>query len=375
MNNVKQFLERKNFMKSVFIFGYYGFKNLGDEAILSAIAKMIKEKKSGTEIYALSYNVKYTESIHKVHGVSRNSIHDIFSAIKKSDLVISGGGTLLQDVTSSRSLIYYLAIIIIAKLFKKPLLFFCNGFGPIRNTFNKYLAKKVINMVDRIVLRDSESKKIMRQIGITRPIEVTVDAAFSLDSINETRVKEILEKEDIKWDKPLVGISVRSWYSDKKVIDTIAKLGDYIADKGLNVVFVPMQASKDKEISKKIMNLMEKPSYMIKYQYTPEEILGIIGALDVLIAMRLHALIFAAIKEVPMIGLEYDPKVDAFLNIVEQKNGGKVGELDIFDLCIDFDNLWQKRSEESEKLRNIGTKLKDLAKKNTDILNKMLKQV
>ncbi len=359
-------------MKRVFIFGYYGFKNLGDEAILSSIVKMIKEQDSRVEISALSYNVKYTESTHKIKGVSRNSIFDILNAIRNSDLVISGGGTLLQDTTSSRSLIYYLAIINIAKLFKKPVLFFCNGFGPIKKSFNKFLARKVTNKVDRIVLRDPKSKVVMEEMGITNPSDVTVDAAFYLDGVGSKRIKEILENESIPVDKPIIGISVRPWSVGESFVSTMGKFADYIANKGLTVVFIPMQPVKDDEVSEAIMGRMEKKSYILKSQYTPEEVLGIIGALDILVAMRLHALIFAGIKEVPMIGLEYDPKVDAFLKMVSQRNGGKVEELDFLNLCIEFDNLWNKRAEEKEKLINIRENLEEMVQRNKDILSKML---
>lgn len=359
-------------MKRVFIFGYYGFRNLGDEAILSSIVKMIKEQNSKVEISVLSYNVKYTESTHKIKGVSRNSIFDILNAIKNSDLVISGGGTLLQDTTSSRSLIYYLAIISIAKFFKNPVLFFCNGFGPIKKSFNKFLARKVTNMVDRIVLRDPKSKAVMEQMGITKDCDVTADAAFYLDGVDSVRVKEILEKEDIPVDNPIIGISVRPWSVGENFLNTMAKFADYISAKGLTVVFVPMQPIKDEEVSANIMKRMEKQAFMLRGEYTPEEVLGIIGKLDILVAMRLHALIFAGIKEIPMIGLEYDPKVDAFLKMVQQRNAGKVEELDFLNLCIEFDNLWNKRNEEAQKLSDIGENLKEMVQRNKDILSKML---
>ncbi|WP_432402364.1 polysaccharide pyruvyl transferase CsaB [Wukongibacter sp. M2B1] len=359
-------------MKRVFIFGYYGFKNLGDEAILSSLVKMIREQDSTTEICALSYNTKYTENIHKINGVSRNSFRDILSAIKNSDLVISGGGSLLQDVTSSRSLLYYLTIISIAKFFKKSVLFFCNGFGPIRNKHNRYLAKTIINKVDRIVLRDPKSKKLMEEIGVTKQIEVTIDSTFSLEGIDKKKAMDILQNECIPTDKPLVGISVRPWYIDESFIKTMTSLADYIASKGLSVVFVPMQVSKDDEISRKIMDGMKNESYILKKEYPPEEILGIIGTLDIMIAMRLHALIFSCIKKIPMIGLEYDPKVQTFLQMVEQKNGGKVEQLDYINLCIEFDNLWDRRYDESKKLGEINEKLQEMIKRNRDILSRML---
>ncbi len=359
-------------MKKIFIFGYYGFKNLGDEAILSSIIKSIKDRNKLAEIYALSYNVRYTEQIHGIKGVRRNSIRDIVRTIKKCDLVISGGGSLLQDVTSSRSLSYYLGIIIIAKLFKKPVLFFSNGFGPINNSMNKYITSVIVNKVDRILVRDEDSKLAMKKIGIRQSIEVTADATFILESINPSSVRMLLKQEGVSMDEPLVGISVRPWHTQEKFIKIIAKFADYIVSKGIGVVFIPMQAHKDTKIAESIERLMNRKAYILKNEYRPEEVLGIIGVMDLLIGMRLHALIFAAIKGIPMLGLEYDPKIASFLKTVHQENVGKIESLDFNKLCRAFDRLWHRRIEKSLQLTEIVKQLKDQVKQSAEILDKMI---
>ncbi|QEK11453.1 polysaccharide pyruvyl transferase CsaB [Crassaminicella thermophila] len=359
-------------MKKVFIFGYYGFKNLGDEAILSSIIKTLKENEPSVKIYALSYNVNHTEKIHGIIGVSRNHIKDIIYAIKNADLVISGGGSLLQDVTSSRSLLYYLGIIGISKLFKKPVLFFSNGFGPVKRKFNQYLTSKIVNKVDKIIVRDKQSKLDMEEIGINIPIEVTTDATFVLESVHKERVKKIFRDEMIPLDKPLIGISVRPWYVKENFIENMAKFSDYVIDKGVNVLFIPMQPAKDMEISKKIMNKMKKEAFILKREYKPDEILGIIKSLDILVGMRLHALIFAAIGTVPMIGIEYDPKIAAFLESVEQKNIGKVENLDVLNLCMAFDYLWEHKNHKTLALMDKVMKLKKNVNKNKEVLKEMI---
>ena len=363
----------ENSMKKVFVFGYYGFKNLGDEATLSSIIKTIKKIDSTIEVSALSYNGKYTEEIHGIKGISRNNLVEVTKAIRRTDLVISGGGSLLQDVTSSRSLIYYLVLILLAKILKKPVLFYSNGFGPIRGRFNRYITRKIVNRVDRIILRDRESKDSMEAIGVVKPIEITTDSTFVLDSINKDKSRKILENEGIPMDKPLVGISIRPWYVKDSFVDTMARFADYISDKGINVLFIPMQGSKDLEISNRILKAMKNQGFILRDEYRPEETLGIFGMLEILIGMRLHALIFAGIMGIPMLGLEYDPKISSYLDMVQQKNMGKVEGLDHLNLCIEFDKLWTNRESQAKLLTEKVEEFKERVALNKEILKSMLK--
>lgn len=296
----------------------------------------------------------------------------IIQGIRQADLVVSGGGSLLQDVTSSRSLIYYLTLIVLAKTMRKPVLFFSNGFGPIRNRFNQYITRKIVNMVDKIIVRDSDSKVAMESIGISQRIEETTDATFILEGVNSSEALEILKRENIPLDKPLVGISIRPWFVKGAFNDTLAKFADYLSEKGINVLFIPMQGNKDSEVSHKIIKTMKKEAYVLKEEYGPEEILGIIGQLKIMVGMRLHALIFAGIMGIPMLGLEYDPKIASFLTMMGQKNMGKVEKLDHLNLCIEFDDLWTNREEQAQLLTR---KVKDLKKKtetNLEILKTIL---
>ena len=115
--------------KKILISGYYGFDNSGDDAILKAIVKDLKENNSSIEITAFSNNPTFTEKIYDINAVNRFGIRDVFRAIKNCDLFISGGGSLLQDVTSTRSLLYYIALMKIAKLFNKPVMVYALFIG------------------------------------------------------------------------------------------------------------------------------------------------------------------------------------------------------------------------------------------------------
>lgn len=344
-------------MKRIFLFGYYGFKNSGDDAILDAIIENLKSEEPDVDISVLTYNAKYTQSAHKVNVVSRSKVYNIIRTIKNCDLMISGGGSLLQDVTSSRSLLFYLGLITIGKLFNKKVMFFCNGYGPVNKKLNRFLIKKIVGKVDLITLRDLESKKQLEKLGITENVYVTADAAFTMKSANKERIKEIFKAESIPLDRETVGISVRKWYNNKLIKDVISKTIDYISDKGLNVVLIPMKYPDDLEISLEIKDMCKSNPYVIENYYTPEEVLGIIGEFSLLVGIRLHSLIFSAIKGVPVVGIEYDPKIKGFLDLVMQKSAGDIEKLDFANLCLCIDEVYNNREK---YIKNIEIKRNEM---------------
>lgn len=361
-------------MKNVFLFGYYGFENTGDEAILQAIIQQFKEVLPETELTALTYKAQHTIERYGINVVSRNHFKDIIKAIRKSDFVISGGGSLLQDVTSSRSLIYYLTIIYLAKKLGKKTMFYGNGFGPITKPFNRRLAKYIVNKVDIISVRDYQSKQELRSLGINKDIRITADATFAMDLPEDETVERIYEKENIDTSKQLIGVSVRRWHGQEAYKKIIAKTCDDLIDKGYEIVFIPMQYPDDIDISREIAYIMDRRPKIVEGNYTPKEVVGIISKLYLLVGMRLHSLIFAAIANVPMVGLEYDPKISSFLQLVNQENGGRVEDLNTGHLWNTVDKVISKRERYKHDLVSLGSELKKKAQLNIKILEDFIKK-
>ena len=114
--------------------------------------------------------------------VTNEKIIEVIRAIGKCDLFISGGGSLLQDVTSTRSILYYLALMMMALIFRKPVMVYANGIGPINKKMNRILTRVILNRVDYITLRDEDSKAFLHQLGVTNEnIIVTADPVFTLE--------------------------------------------------------------------------------------------------------------------------------------------------------------------------------------------------
>lgn len=361
--------------KKVTISGYYGFNNSGDDAILKAIVKDFKMALPNIEITALSKNPKNTQDTYGVKAVNRFNIMEVIRELWTTDMLISGGGSLLQDLTSTRSIFYYLAVIYMAKLFKKPVTVYANGIGPIKKRINRYLTMKILNRVDLITLRDFNSRKTLEEIEVkNKNIHITADPVFTLQSSGEERLKEIFSKEGIPLDKPLIGINIRQWKNFDKIKSVIISTIDYlISNFNINVVIIPMHYPEDLNVGKEIMEKTKENCFILSNRYNVEDIMGIIGKLELIIAMRLHSLIYAATQAVPMIGLVYDPKVEGFLDLLELDTKCDVSNIELIDLCTLIDTIWKNRIEIRRKLKEKRDRLEEKAYENVNMTLDLLK--
>ena len=320
-------------MSRILISGYHGFGNYGDEAILLAIKNNLSKSLPDVQLTVLSPNPESTASEYGVCAINRYNPFRIFKELYHADLLISGGGSLLQDVTSTRSLLYYLTVITAAKLLGKKVMLYANGIGPIDKPFNKWITKKVISRVDVITVREENSYTELINMNISKSkIQVTADPVFTFYKAFEEKksaVDQIFIQENIPLDRPLVGISVRRWTEDEDFISCMTEICDYMIEKyNVNILFIPMQMSMDLEMSRRIQRKMKNPSYIISKEYPIEELVHLIGRLHLMVSMRLHTLIFSGVQEIPMLGIVYDPKVTTFLEMVDQPIGMNVNKID-----------------------------------------------
>jgi len=361
--------------KSVIISGYYGFNNSGDDAILKAIVNDFKREFKNINMTALSNNPKNTEEVYGIKAISRFNIISVMKSIYKSDMLLSGGGSLLQDISSTRSLIYYLSIIKIAELFNKPVMVFANGIGPINKKMNRFFTKKVLNKVELITLRDFKSEKTLEDIDVKNNIYVTADPVFTLEASQDARISDILTREGIPTDKPLVGISVRKWRNTENLKKVVARAVEYINNNyNARVLMIPMHYPEDLEISNEIKEIANCPDcYVLKENYCVEDIIGIINKLELIVAMRLHSLIYAATQAVPMIGLVYDPKVEGVLELIGIDEKYDVDKLEIVELCGAIDRTWNNKEAIKLKLDKVRKELKKKALDNIKMAINIIK--
>ena len=362
-------------MNKIVISGYYGFNNLGDESILKAIISNLKSKLDNIDITVLSKDPNFTAKKHQVHAVDRMNIFKIINEIRKCDLLISGGGSLLQDVTSFRSIIYYLAVIAIGIIFNKKVMIYSQGMGPINRPINRWLTKQTLNRVDYISLRDHKSEKLLREIGVeNKNIIVTADPVLGIVQKDRDLGKEILSKVGIKdFSKPTIGFAIRGREKTQNTIDVMANVAERLVEElGSNVIFIPFHLGEDIEISDDIEKKTNEKVVFLRDKYNVDEMLSIIGNLNLLIGVRLHSLIFGAVMNTPLIAISYDPKINNFMEFIEEFVFCHINDLESEAL---FEEIKDKILNEESFRSNLGRKVKSLRDKldkNEDIVGQLL---
>lgn len=357
----------------VVISGYYGFSNLGDEAVLLAmlnsLQKSWRERNGGRrgadlQIVVLSNDSARTRKTYGVEAVNRWQLKEIYRVVRDADLFISGGGSLLQDVTGLKSLLYYLGVVWLAMQLKKPVVFYAQGIGPVRTGIGQFLVRKIANRARLIIVRDEQSAKDLARMGIVKPpVYVTVDAALGLScgGIETCAGREILERYGASAER-IAGISVRSWPGfGRKRRQAVARMADGLRKQGWEVVFLPFHYPDDVTVCRDVAGMMSGPAPVLDRSFSVEEMVSVIKCLDLLIGMRLHALILAAILKVPLVGISYDPKIERFLKQLNLKPAAEVGDLDfgrlkraVDEVLGDLEGFGQRLAEKVAPLQRLA---------------------
>lgn len=356
------------------ISGYYGFQNIGDDALLLSIINDLRKNKPDMKILILSKYPINTALEYAVDSISRVNILRVIRSMKIARSFIYGGGTLLQDNTSTRSLLFYLCNVWLAKKMKLNVMFYANGIGPLRNKVNRLLTKNIMNKVDMITLREKLSYAELRHIGICKPrVLLTADSTFTLMGDMNNDSKEVLGLLGIDNSLMYIGFSLRKYPGHEKIEheeyeSVIARLAEHMSEKyGLVPVFIPMQYPNDIPILENVAKKVSVNSIVIKQKLNIYETYNVISNMNMLIGMRLHALVFSAGAGVPMIGLEYDPKIKGFLEYINQPSAGDVCELNFDRIKELADDVWSRRIEIHKQLEKDVKELKKKAEENSRI--------
>lgn len=353
------------------ISGSYGGMNLGDEAILDGILKQLRAT-INPEIVIFSFNAKDTEKRHHLRAIPIREMHKdgVIEELKKLDLFILGGGGILFDgVVDS-----YLRDVVWAQELNIPVMIYAISVGPLRNPESKQRVVEVLNKVELITVRESESKRILHDLGVSRPIEVTADPALLIDAAPFT--DEMLQGEGIQSEGNLVGFSVREPGPAAPDLNIdhyhniLANAADFMIERfDAQILFVPMEPGFDPQHSHAVISKLAnvKRASVLKGEYTSQQVLGLISKMSFAVGMRLHFLIFAGLQHVPFIPLPYATKVKGFISELElpyvpfdEMNTGK--------LCASLDRAWDNRKNLQKKLEEKMPPLKVKAGETNQLL-------
>lgn len=283
--------------KKILISGYYGFDNFGDETILSVLVEKLKNY--DTEIRVLSKNPRKTQRTYGVFSTLYFCLCQVVFRTLKCDILISGGGSLLQDVTSMKSLLYYLWVINVALFFRKKVIIFAQGIGPINNKFGAMLTKKTLQKCTLVTVRDRKSRLLLHKWNI--------DADLVCDPLFDLTLPKYKPQNK-------VGVQLRSFKTLKdELLDKLAKsINDNFADKEIEIY--SFQDSLDLAVCKKFDEILKKINHEIKttliYNQTSQEVLEKISQLEYMVAMRFHACLIAIKYGIKTLAVSYDIKVE-----------------------------------------------------------------
>ncbi|MHA0856247.1 polysaccharide pyruvyl transferase CsaB [Paenibacillus sp. CMAA1364] len=352
--------------QTIVISGYYGYKNSGDEAVLQSILTALEEQAEVAGLLlqpvVLSIDPQWTMSTYGVQAVHRLKLGEVRRAIKNSCGLISGGGSLLQDATGSKTIPYYLGIIKLAQWMRKPTFIYSQGVGPVNRGIFHPMIKSVFRRAAYISVRDQQSSELLQQMGLQGDrIDVVPDPVMGLQLLNNPSSTHHIhsphndETTNIE-ELPIIGVSVRYWESDRRELLKITEaLQQVMKRQPLHIKFLPFHLPKDVEASEFIIerlgdvastgSLVTHCSAVI----LPQDMLKEVSECQIIIGMRLHSLIYAANVQVPMIGISYDPKINHFLHRLNIEPVGDTSSLDHDQLACAIEELlfqaetWRER--------------------------------
>ncbi|WP_337103566.1 polysaccharide pyruvyl transferase CsaB [Paenibacillus sp. YIM B09110] len=318
------------------ISGYYGFHNSGDEAVLLSILLALEAegKAQGVTIkpIVLSGDPEWTSKTYGVEAAHRMRPADVLKTLRRCDGLISGGGSLLQDATGTKTIPYYTGIMKLAQLLGKPTFAYAQGIGPVNRRWMDPLIRHVMKRSKYVSVRDAESAALLGRIGVPAGrIEVVPDPVMGLP-LPAAEAAAILGASETP---PIIGVSLRRWRSDgadlSRAVEALVALSHR---RPVRLRFLPFHTPSDLETSEQVMERLRgrlgdgSSAELAAPGDHPQQMLLEVSRCDALLGMRLHALIYAAGQRIPMLGLSYDPKIDQFLNRLGLTPIGTTEQLD-----------------------------------------------
>jgi polysaccharide pyruvyl transferase CsaB len=362
------------------ITGSYGGLNLGDEAILHSILDQLRHELPDAEITVFSRDADDTKRRHKVDRavpVRKLSRAEVVPEIERLDLLLFGGGGILYDADART----YLREVLVAKEHGVPVMLYAVGAGPLSDPNVQTAVREALDGVAAITVREKSAQQLLEEAGVRREVIVTADPALLLKA--EPLPRNILKIEGLDNGKRLIGMSVREPGVAAPDLDPnvyhglLANAADFMVDRfDADVVFVPMERSVlDSQHSHAVIAKMLRAqrARVLNGEYTSGQLLSLMSHFSFAVGMRLHFLIFAALRGVPFVALPYAGKVAGFLEDLKLPTP-PLNLVNPGRLCAHLDESWddrrQKKATLAKSLPALQERSRQTIKIALDVLNK-----
>ena len=289
------------------LFGYYGFSNLGDDALFRvAIERAISE--FGDSVGALTNQPKISAQRFAVPCYSRTSPFSLFYRILRCERLIFGGGTLFQDGTSRRSLLYYIFVLRLALFLKKDVILYANGIGEIREGMLRNTLFKLLSRCSYIGVRDKRSFKLLQKVlGASAPIVLEDDLALSLPFAPLSRARFLIDNALKSSSASFFAVCphFKATHFDRFELELAIRKYKNMGMKPLFIACSP----DDLDI---VHDLKLKFGGGMLSSLSFSDLLSLFSSAECVISMRYHPLLAARVSSVPTLPIGFDPKIAEF---------------------------------------------------------------
>lgn len=297
------------------ICGAYGKGNAGDDAILVSMIRQLRQQDPELPITVMTRRPRQTAMLTGVSTIHIFNVPAAGRVMKRSKLYISGGGSLIQNVTSNRSLEYYLYSIRQAKRTGCTVMMYGCGIGPVNGErYRRRTAQVLEECVDLITLRDPESLETLRSFGVHNPeVHITADPALLMEG-DDAAARRWLLASGLDPEGKYGLYVLRPWDGTQERLSAICAAADYGWEKyGLAPLFYTLEPSQDEEITRTAVSMVKAPCRCLEPVENGATLCGLMGRMELVVAMRLHALVFACARQTKVAAISYDPKVSGFM--------------------------------------------------------------
>ena len=355
--------------------GYYGFGNIGDEALRDVIVRELRSRYPYATIDVLSAQPELTAHDLGVVSTPRAHLGAVKRAIDGADVVLSGGGGLLQNSTSLKSLVYYAGIIRSAIRAGKKTMIFAQSIGPL-DFLGKQTVRECCKGLGAATVRDERSQRLLASLLPELSVVRGADPVFLYDPP--------LEPVDLAacglsaQTDPLVVVAVRKTAHFSDVATLVAAAADRLAERyGARIAFVPFAGVPDAEAATIVIRKCRSKPALVALD-SLDAVAAAIARAKVVIGVRLHALILAVRFRVPFLAVPYDPKVTGLTDDIAYPLAP------LWDLRARIppaaaerlaDEVWSRRDELVGDLARAAREQRALAEQNFVVLDRLLHPV
>ena len=317
----------------ILVAGYYGAKNAGDEAILSGLLVSFRDAGFTGGFTILSHDPADTQALHGIEAVAWTDIEAVIDAAEQADLIVVGGGGLFHDywgvdpttVLTSRQggIAQYATPVYLAAMLGKPCVLLGVGVGPLQTEEGRDLTRTIFDLADLAFVRDQGSLDLLKEIGASiEHVTVASDLAFAAPRVS---LPPSASSFLAGLPRPILGVALRHWAfgidSETWESEVAQAIDRWQETTGGTPLFVPMQTGSsqiedDVAVARRMISRLRRPAAaaLLPEGLNPLERFWAFGSCNLVLGMRMHALVAGLRCGVPCVGLTYDPKLKALVS-------------------------------------------------------------